>query len=236
MQLGFYFDQTRCTGCCACIVACKDKNNVEAGSASWRRVTTIDKGTFPDLFTAFLSLSCCHCGKPVCVDVCPVNALTKKAEDGVVTVDQELCIGCKLCLEVCAYNGPQFGDDDDMDSKMQKCDFCSDRLVEGKKPVCVGSCPMRALDAGPIKELKAKYGNITQAEGFTYAEELSPSIIFKPKKDARGLVLQRVEVVPLSPSLLSGKPRLSLDRSHCPHQKVADLGTTPLSEEGEQYL
>ena len=54
MQMGFYFDQTRCTGCYACVVACKDWHDVPAGPASWRKVATIEEGNFPDLFVAFL--------------------------------------------------------------------------------------------------------------------------------------------------------------------------------------
>ena len=93
MQMGFYFDQTRCTGCFTCIVACKDWNDVDAGPASWRRVTTIEKGKYPDLFVAFLSVACHHCVKPSCVSACPVNAITKREQDGVVVVDREACLG-----------------------------------------------------------------------------------------------------------------------------------------------
>lgn len=194
MQMGFYFDQTRCIGCFACIVACKDKNNVEAGSVSLRRVTTIEKGDYPELFAAFLSISCAHCGKPACLEACSFEAISKRDGDGVVVVDREACSGCGACLEACPYESPQFGTG--QDDRMQKCDFCSDRLAEGKKPVCVMACPVRAMDAGPMEELQAKYGDTVTAEGFEYSAELAPSIIFKAKKDTKELVLRRVEVAP----------------------------------------
>ena len=197
MQMGFYFDQTRCIGCFTCIVACKDWNDVPAGPASWRRVTIIEKGKYPDLFVAALTTSCYHCAEPACVQACPVNAITKRAEDGVVVVDREACLGrdnCDSCLQYCPYDAPQFGAEEN--AKMQKCHFCIDRLAENKKPICVDSCPMRALDAGPLDELRAKYGDIQEAEGFTYSPELAPAIIFKPKKDERGLLVQRLEVAP----------------------------------------
>ena len=184
MQMGFYFDQTRCNGCFTCIVACKDWNDVDAGPASWRRVTTIEKGKYPNLFVAFLATACYHCAEPACVAACPVGAISKRELDGVVVVNQKTCLGkdnCDMCLQACPYDAPQFGAGEN--PKMNKCHFCLDRLEEGKKPACVDACPVRAMDAGPIEELRAKYGDVREAEGFVYSEELAPSIIFKPKKD-----------------------------------------------------
>ncbi len=198
MQRGFYFDQTRCTGCFTCIVACKDWNNVDAGPASWRRVITIEKGKYPHLFVAFLSTACHHCVEPTCASACPVDAISKREHDGVVVVDREACLGkdnCDMCLQVCPYDAPQFGAE--KNAKMQKCNFCLDRLAENKKPACVDACPMRAMDAGPIEELMTKYGDIREAEGFVCNEELIPSVVFKPKKDTQGLTLQKVESVPI---------------------------------------
>jgi len=80
-----------------------------------------------------------------------------------------------MCLQACPYDAPQFGAEEN--AKMQKCDFCLDRLAENKAPICVDACIMHAMDAGPIEELQAKYGDIRQAEGFVYSEELIPSIV-----------------------------------------------------------
>ncbi len=185
MQVGFYFDQTRCDGCFACIVACKDWNDVDAGPASWRRVRTIEKGKYPDLFVAFLSTACYHCEKPACLSACPASAITKRETDGVVLVDRDACLGkdnCDSCLSACPYNAPQFGAEEN--AGMQKCDFCSERLLENKKPICVDACTMRAMDAGPIEELKRKYGDVREATGFVYSEKLIPSIVFKPKRES----------------------------------------------------
>jgi len=184
MQMGFYFDQIRCTGCCSCIVACKDWHDVPAGPASWMRLMTVERGKFPQLFVAFLAAPCYHCVEPACVSACPVNAILKREEDGIVVVDSEKCQGkdnCDLCLQACPYDAPQFGAEEN--AKMQKCHFCLDRLGEGKNPVCVDGCPMRALDAGPLDELRARYGDMKEAEGFLYSSELGPSVVFKPKKE-----------------------------------------------------
>ena len=97
MQIGFHIDQTRCTGCFACIVAYKDWNNVDAEPASWRRGITIEKGKYPDLFVAFLSTACYHCVEPARVSACPVGAISKRELDGVVVVDREACLGKDNC-------------------------------------------------------------------------------------------------------------------------------------------
>ena len=184
MQIGFYFDQTRCTGCGACRVACKDWNDVPAGPENWMRVECIEKGKLPDVYVAYMVGPCFHCMDPVCIPACPVQAISKRDEDGIVVVDSDTCIGnieCDVkCLKACPYDAPQFGTEDN--AKMEKCNFCVDRLAENKQPICVAGCPTRALDSGPLDELKAKYGDVREAQGFIYAAELDPSIVFKPKK------------------------------------------------------
>lgn len=184
MQLAFYFDQTRCTGCYTCVVACKDWNNVPAGPASWMRISTIQHGKYPDLFMAFMATPCFHCVDPYCVPACPEDAIKKRPEDGIVVVNRDACIGkdqCGMCLDSCPHEAPQFGEE--QDAKMQKCDLCLGRWEEGKPPVCVAACPTRALDVGPIEELEAKYGDVREAAGFAYDDVLRPCVILKPKPE-----------------------------------------------------
>ena len=186
MQYGYYLDQTRCTGCYTCIVACKDWHDIPAGPASWIRVTTIEKGKFPDVFVAYLAAPCYHCENPVCVAACPTRAIYKRPEDGIVIVHKEACLGkdeCGKCLTACPYGAPQFGAEPN--PRMQKCDLCIDRWEEGKKPICVAGCPMRALDAGPIEELQKLYGTGVEAAGFVYRDKIKPSVVFKLKPDNR---------------------------------------------------
>ena len=184
MQLGFYFDQSRCSGCFTCVVACKDWHDIPAGPVFWRRVTSTEKGQFPNLSVSFLSISCLHCAEPSCAKACPVGAITKRKEDGVVLVDREVCLGTDSCgspcQRACPYDVPQFGTEPG--AKMQKCNLCCDRWTEGKKPICVQGCPMRALDAGPLDEMETRYGNAKEVEGFTYSGTSRPSILFKAKK------------------------------------------------------
>ena len=196
MQYGMYIDQNRCTGCYACLVACKDWHDVPAGPASRIRLKTIEKGRYPSVFVAFLPTTCYHCQEPGCESVCPTGAITKRTEDGIVVVDREICDGfeeCGLCLESCPYDAPQFESED---ATMQKCDLCVDRWAVGKKPACVSSCSVLAMDAGPLDELREKYGDIRETEGFTYSDSLVPSIIYNPKQDIHNLEIQKVVVMP----------------------------------------
>ena len=109
MQVGFYFDQTRCTGCGACRVACKDWHDLPAGSVNWMRILYREEGKFPQVFVSYLVAPCYHCEKPVCAAACPVTAIVKRQADGIVTVDSQLCLGnveCDVkCLKACPYWG-----------------------------------------------------------------------------------------------------------------------------------
>ena len=183
MQKGFYFDQTRCTGCQACAVACKDWHDTPAGPSRWIRVTSMERGEFPHPSVIFLLHSCFHCTEPACRSVCPHNAIVKREEDGRVIVKRESCVGkeaCGLCLEACPYKAPQFRGEPG--SPMEKCDLCLERWEEGKKPVCVEGCPARAMDAGILDDLAKDYGTVNETEGFAYSSQLRPSILFRPKK------------------------------------------------------
>lgn len=96
-QYGMVIDTRRCSGCHACSVACKSEFDVPLGcTRSWVEYT--EKGTFPNVNRAFLPRLCNQCSDPQCVTVCPTGATEKREEDGIVTVDPDICIGCKYCL------------------------------------------------------------------------------------------------------------------------------------------
>lgn len=184
MQFGFYFDQTRCIGCNACRVACKDWHDIPAGPENWMRVLYSEQGRTPDVFLAYTIACCFHCAQPVCAAACPVGAIAKREQDGIVVVDRAACLGNQACgqkcLKACPYGAPQFGPEPQ--AKMGKCDLCQDRLREGKPPSCVETCPTRALEAGDLAQLRARHGEGVEAVGFRYAARLAPSVVFKPKR------------------------------------------------------
>ncbi len=166
------------------MVACKDWNDVPAGPARWRRLAALEEGKWPDLFVVYSTASCHHCGNAPCIPACPVGAIRKLAENGIVVVDREACLGrdgCgSACLLACPYEAPQFGSD--LNPKMEKCDLCLARWGEGKKPICVDACPTRALDAGPLEELRSRHGEPRSAELFAWLPDVQPSVTIKPKR------------------------------------------------------
>ena len=149
LQLGFSFDVSRCSGCMACMSACFDQNDMPGNGSTFRHVSRIEIGTYPSASIRYVSLACMHCGDAPCVTVCPTHALSKKAEYGVVEVDEKLCIGCHACATACPFGAPQFPEG----NSMRKCDFCVARVAHGLEPACVRTCPTKALGFGPIEKL-----------------------------------------------------------------------------------
>lgn len=187
-QLGFYIESAMCSGCNACVVACKDKNGLDDGR-SFRRVHEVHGGGFApsgqgyinNVFAYTMSISCNHCDDPICVKNCPTTAMTKRAEDGVVFVDRTKCIGCGYCAWSCPYGAPQL---DKAAGQMSKCDFCIDLQAKGDDPVCVATCPLNAIKYGDITELHAKYGTLADAKGLPPSSMTKPNLVIKPHTGA----------------------------------------------------
>ena len=187
-QLGFFIDVTKCTGCKTCVVACKDAHDLPVGR-NFRTVHEFVKGGWKkdadgaweqDVSACYLSISCNHCSDPACVKVCPVKAHHKRTEDGLVVIDREKCIGCGMCARACPYGAPRL---DEKAHKMTKCDACLDRLEKGRQPICVESCPQRAIEFGDIEELRRKHGTLASAGGLPDASVTKPSLVIRmPQK------------------------------------------------------
>ena len=169
-------DLRRCVGCQTCTAACKGANATPPG-VQWRQVLDMEVGTFPDVRRVFVPVGCMHCGEPPCMRVCPTTA-TKQRDDGLVTIDYDLCIGCGYCAVACPYQARHisrraafaYGDqamapeaarfDKARLAVATKCTFCVDRIDKAKEnglvpgvdpevtPVCVNSCIADALHFG----------------------------------------------------------------------------------------
>lgn len=190
-QYGFYFDSNKCTGCKTCQVSCKETYKLPIDNL-YRRVLNYQGGSWtlneagsyvPEgVFGYFVSAACNHCADPACVANCPVGAMQKDSETGLVWTDHEICIGCRTCEAACPYDAPTF---DEGQGYMLKCDGCKGVVADGGTPVCVAACPMRALDFGPIDELRATYG-----DGNPEVEPLpfnvtGASLVLNPHRDAQ---------------------------------------------------
>ena len=169
MSKGVLYDTTRCIGCRACQVACKQwnelpaENTVNTGSLEnppHMTAYTFTKINFTELEDngkfqlVFNKLQCMHCEHPACVEACIVGALEKRA-DGPVTYDEGKCIGCRYCQVACPFGIPNFEWDKPM-PWIRKCTFCADRQGGGLKPACVTTCPTGALKFGERDDLIAE--------------------------------------------------------------------------------
>jgi molybdopterin-containing oxidoreductase family iron-sulfur binding subunit len=106
-RYGMVIDTRRCVGCKACVVACKAENKTPPG-VSYTVVVEEAVGNRFDDKPIFMTKPCFHCENPPCVDVCPVSATFKRAQDGIVVIDYDRCIGCRYCITGCPYGARYF--------------------------------------------------------------------------------------------------------------------------------
>lgn len=132
-----------CVGCHACEIACRQEHGLthETGS-KWCRVVTVKPRKVQDeIRLDYFPAMCVHCDDPLCLESCPVGAITKR-EDGFVLVNEEKCNGCRLCISACPYGAMSFNE---VTKAAGKCDFCLGRLESGIEPSCVQHCIGGAL-------------------------------------------------------------------------------------------
>jgi len=196
-QYGFFINSKLCSGCKTCLMACKDKHDLEVGR-KFRRVYEVTGGAWveqgaawiPNVFAYNLSISCNHCENPVCVKACPTGAHHKR-EDGIVDIDPDKCIGCRYCAMACPYGAPQY---DEKSGKMTKCNFCIDELEAGRPPVCVAACPMRAIHYGEIDTLREKYGTACDVFPLPPSDKTRPNLVIAPHHNAAKANAQSAQI------------------------------------------
>ncbi|WP_133500781.1 4Fe-4S dicluster domain-containing protein [Cognatilysobacter terrigena] len=124
--------------------------------------------------------SCLHCEEPACVTVCPTGASYKRAEDGIVLVDESKCIGCKLCSWACPYGAREYSS---VEGVMKKCTLCIDRIYNEnlpeaeRQPACVQACPTRARHFGDLADPESKVSKLVAERG---GVDLMASLGYKP--------------------------------------------------------
>jgi len=138
----FTFDQNKCVGCHACVVACMNENDFQSNGL-WRNIYNSNSSHLPSLPLFYLSMACNHCDDAPCLKNCPALAYSRNKKTGAVIHDSEKCIGCQYCTWACPYDAPKYNPDEGI---IEKCTFCNSRIEENLKPACANLCPTAALD------------------------------------------------------------------------------------------
>jgi len=157
--------QRDCMGCHACEIACKQEHGLGVGP---RLIKVIEKSPF------YLPIYCHHCTKPPCRDACPVEAIFRE-EQGIVLIEDELCIGCKACVEACSFGAMQFDDDREV---AVKCDLCYERLKNDEWPACSKACPTRCILWGDMRKVSEEMEGrrLTTGNGFKQSPEMGKKL------------------------------------------------------------
>ena len=203
-RLGLVVDLDLCVGCQACAVACRARN-ASAGSPSpsldlteldaagiwFNRVHTFEVAGEDTSRVIHLPRMCLHCEDAACVTVCPSGASQKRAEDGIVWVDESRCIGCKLCSWACPYGAREF---DPAAGVMRKCALCMDRIYDAKLPpqsrvpACIATCPASARLFGDLGDPRSEASRqLRERGGCDQLPELgyAPTVTYlQPRKPA----------------------------------------------------
>ena len=219
-KLGLVIDLDTCVGCNACVTACKGWNDRADGHVGGLSdedpYGAAPSGAFLNRVHSYqvqpaegaaqvinFPRSCLHCQDAPCVTVCPTGASLKRAEDGIVLVNEDACIGCGLCAWACPYGAREL---DPRQGVMKKCTLCVDRIYnealpeEDQIPACVRTCPTSARHFGDFADPESNVSRLTRERG---GYDLMPDLGTRPtnkylpprKKD------RPVEASPLAPLL-----------------------------------
>lgn len=163
-----------CIECKTCEMACNEYYGLP-GEHRRQVLTFLTEESSP----FHISMSCNHCLHPVCVYVCQENNFQKR-RDGIVVLDPTGCKGCMKCVEACPFNAPKLNP---VTNRVDKCNFCVERIDEDLRPVCVENCVTSALGMMIIdtKEIRA---NHVQYNGVPLANYSTPTtqLVKKQKK------------------------------------------------------
>ena len=143
-------DTKKCIGCHTCEITCKANKDLPTGPKPCQVIPVGPKmiGDLPKM--SFIFMPCFHCEDPWCVSACPTGAMQRRNEDGIVFIDNDLCVGCKTCVSACPWGAPQWNPET---GKVVKCDYCKDRLDDGLMPACVSTCTTGCLKFGKVEDM-----------------------------------------------------------------------------------
>ncbi len=212
MRYGMVIDLEKCSGCMACDVACKRENFTPPG-VHWSRVHIYETGKYPQTKLRSLPLLCMQCEDPACLKACPTGA-TIKRPDGVVTIDNERCVGCGYCALACPYGArvlnradprpyheahgftpfeeigyfQKLGTVEHGKGVIEKCTFCLHRLEQGGQPACVEACPASARVFGDLDDPESEVARLVAqgAEALHEEQGTKPKVLYLHLKEHLG--------------------------------------------------
>ena len=202
-------DLAKCDGCGKCTQACSKMHFIPP-DRQWIKVLRIKDSELTAPFN--FPQPCFHCDNPPCTKVCPVDA-TFKRSDGIVLIDNDRCIGCRMCMAACPYgarsfnwsglpadaaeNQHEYSPETGVPRKVgtvEKCDFCPDLAAKGILPACSSICPMGAIYYGDENEDAVTNGKgeterlhklLEDRAAYRFMEELGtkPRVYYLPPKN-----------------------------------------------------
>lgn len=115
MQMAMVIDLLKCTGCGACVLACKAGNNTrdraKGQTFNWGDFSIETTGTYPSFRYTARPVMCNHCSNAPCVEACPVTPKAiYKTRDGLTMTNNARCIGCRACQYACPYSKEEVKD------------------------------------------------------------------------------------------------------------------------------
>lgn len=170
--MGMLIDLSRCIGCDACTIACKQENATPKG-VMFARVLEKELPKRAKNKKIFIPILCNHCEDPPCLKSCPTRAIYKR-EEGMVLVNPEKCTGEGTCVGACPYgamflpDGGSGNSDDELNpferltsslrpgKTAMKCTFCYNRVDKGLEPACVITCPVQCRIFGDLDDPNSK--------------------------------------------------------------------------------
>jgi Fe-S-cluster-containing dehydrogenase component len=182
-KLGLVIDLDICVGCQACTTSCKEWNGSgysapltdtqpygEHPSGVWFNRVHSFEVTAEDGSSKTINFpkSCLHCDDAPCVTVCPTGASYKREDDGIVLVNPDTCIGCKLCSWACPYGAREY---DSNEGVMKKCTLCVDKIynqdlpAHSRVPACVSACPTGARSFGDLGDPSSAVSKLVESRG-----------------------------------------------------------------------
>lgn len=173
---GMVIDLDKCFACQSCTAACRMENNTPVAGPNqaalgrailWNEVLSFIEGEYPLVHATMVPRPCQHCDNPPCTAVCPVKA-TYRNEEGLVVVDYQRCIGCRMCTVACPYAVRYFNwfppewpegemrhlnPDPETAPRpkgvVEKCTFCIQRLRKAREKAAAEGRTFQATDYQP---------------------------------------------------------------------------------------